>query len=151
MLAVGRNTRVGNASRRPFWSHTGPSRETAFLPRTACLPGALPSAACASSSSIIVIGTTIVASIKGSSTRPKKSISPPRRLSKISRSAECSTAGGGIKRGFSYGATDELGYAAVENPVSVHDFHATMLYLMGIDAAALTVKYQGLDVRLTGT
>jgi Protein of unknown function (DUF1501) len=39
----------------------------------------------------------------------------------------------------------------VENPVSVHDFHATMLYLMGIDAAALTVKYQGLDVRLTGT
>jgi hypothetical protein len=59
-------------------------------------------------------------------------------------------AGGGIKRGFSYGGTDDLGYAAVENPVSVHDFHATMLYLMGIDAAALTVKYQGLDVRLTG-
>jgi hypothetical protein len=59
-------------------------------------------------------------------------------------------AGGGIKRGFAYGATDELGYAAVENPVSVHDFHATMLYLLGIDAAKLTVKYQGLDVRLTG-
>ena len=59
-------------------------------------------------------------------------------------------AGGGIKRGFSYGATDELGYAAVENPVSVHDFHATALYLLGIDAAALAVKYQGLDVRLTG-
>jgi hypothetical protein len=59
-------------------------------------------------------------------------------------------AGGGIKKGFAYGATDELGYAAVENPVSVHDFHATMLYLLGVDAAKLAVKYQGLDVRLTG-
>ena len=59
-------------------------------------------------------------------------------------------AGGGIKKGLAYGATDDLGYAAVENPVSVHDFHATMLYLLGIDAAKLAVKYQGLDVRLTG-
>jgi hypothetical protein len=59
-------------------------------------------------------------------------------------------AGGGIKKGLAYGATDELGYAAVENPVSVHDFHATMLYLLGIDASKLAVKYQGLDVRLTG-
>jgi hypothetical protein len=59
-------------------------------------------------------------------------------------------AGGGIKKGLAYGATDELGYAAVENPVSVHDFHATMLHLLGIDAAKLAVKYQGLDVRLTG-
>jgi len=59
-------------------------------------------------------------------------------------------AGGGFKPGFSYGATDDLGYAVTENPVSVHDFHATMLYLLGMDAAALTVKYQGLDVRLTG-
>jgi len=58
-------------------------------------------------------------------------------------------AGGGIKKGIGYGATDDLGYAAVENPVSIHDFHATMLYLLGIDAAKLTVKYQGLDVRLT--
>jgi hypothetical protein len=59
-------------------------------------------------------------------------------------------AGGGIKGGITYGATDELGYAAVENPVSVHDFHATMLYLMGIDHLRLTVKFQGLDARLTG-
>jgi uncharacterized protein (DUF1501 family) len=59
-------------------------------------------------------------------------------------------AGGGIKKGLAYGATDELGYAATENPVSVHDFHATMLSLLGIDAAKLAVKYQGLDVRLTG-
>ena len=46
-------------------------------------------------------------------------------------------AGGGIKGGISYGATDELGYAAVENPVSVHDFHATMLHLLGIDHSGL--------------
>ena len=59
-------------------------------------------------------------------------------------------AGGGIKRGISYGATDDLGYAAVENPVSVHDFHATMLHLLGIDHKRLTVKFQGLDLRLTG-
>ena len=59
-------------------------------------------------------------------------------------------AGGGIKPGISYGATDDLGYAAVENPVSVHDFHATMLHLLGVNHLRMTVKYQGLDVRLTG-
>ncbi len=58
-------------------------------------------------------------------------------------------AGGGIKPGITYGATDELGYAAVENPVSVHDFHATMLYLLGINHLRMTVKFQGLDARLT--
>ncbi len=59
-------------------------------------------------------------------------------------------AGGGIKGGISYGATDELGYAAVEKPVSVHDFHATLLHLLGMDAEKLSVMYQGLDVRLIG-
>ncbi len=59
-------------------------------------------------------------------------------------------AGGGVKRGFSYGATDELGYAAEENPVAVADFHATMLHVLGIDHKRLTVKFQGLDARLTG-
>jgi len=59
-------------------------------------------------------------------------------------------AGGGIKPGVTYGATDDLGYAAVENPVSVHDFHATMLHLLGVNHLRMTVKYQGLDVRLTG-
>jgi hypothetical protein len=58
-------------------------------------------------------------------------------------------AGGGIKPGISYGATDELGYAAVEKPVSVHDFHATMLHLLGIDHLRMTWKYSGLDARLT--
>jgi uncharacterized protein (DUF1501 family) len=58
-------------------------------------------------------------------------------------------AGGGVKRGLVYGSTDELGYAAVENPVSVHDFHATMLHLLGIDHLRFTQKFQGLDARLT--
>jgi hypothetical protein len=58
-------------------------------------------------------------------------------------------AGGGVKAGTTYGSTDELGYKAVENVVHVHDLHATMMYLMGIDHKRLTVKYQGLDMRLT--
>jgi len=57
--------------------------------------------------------------------------------------------GGGIKRGLTYGATDELGYNAVENIVHVHDLHATVLHLLGIDHKRLTVKFQGLDMRLT--
>src|SRR5689334_16195941 len=59
-------------------------------------------------------------------------------------------AGGGVKGGTTYGATDELGYRSVENVVDVHDLHATMLHLLGIDHKRLTVKFQGLDVRLTG-
>ena len=58
-------------------------------------------------------------------------------------------AGGGVKAGTTYGATDELGYRAVENVVTVHDLHATMLALLGIDHRRLTTKFQGLDVRLT--
>jgi hypothetical protein len=60
-------------------------------------------------------------------------------------------AGGGIKSGIVYGATDELGYEAVENPVDVHDLHATMLRLLGVEHTKLSVKFQGLDARLTGT
>ena len=59
-------------------------------------------------------------------------------------------AGGGIKGGVSYGNTDELGYYAAENPVHVRDLHATMLHLLGIEHERLTVKFQGLDMRLTG-
>ncbi|MGN6387578.1 MAG: DUF1501 domain-containing protein [Verrucomicrobiota bacterium] len=59
-------------------------------------------------------------------------------------------AGAGVKPGFVFGATDEFGYSAIENPVDVHDLHATMLYLMGIEHTRLFVKFQGLDVRLTG-
>lgn len=59
-------------------------------------------------------------------------------------------AGGGVQGGITYGATDDLGYNAVVDPVHVRDLHATMLHLLGIDHSRLTVKYQGLDVRLTG-
>jgi hypothetical protein len=59
-------------------------------------------------------------------------------------------AGGGIKPGITYGATDELGYRAEVNPVHTRDLHATMLHLLGIDHHRLTYRYQGLDFRLTG-
>jgi hypothetical protein len=59
-------------------------------------------------------------------------------------------AGGGIKGGITYGATDELGYRSVENVVSLHDLHATMLHLCGIDHARFSLKFQGLDAKLTG-
>ena len=58
-------------------------------------------------------------------------------------------AGGGVKAGFSYGATDEFGCSAVENRVHVHDLHATILHLMGLDHEKLTYRYSGRDYRLT--
>jgi len=58
-------------------------------------------------------------------------------------------AGGGVRGGMAYGATDEFGFRAEENPVSVHDLHATILHLMGIDHEQLTYRYAGRDFRLT--
>ncbi|MBI3862481.1 MAG: DUF1501 domain-containing protein [Planctomycetia bacterium] len=58
-------------------------------------------------------------------------------------------AGGGVKGGQVYGATDEFGFAAVENKVHVHDLHATMLHLLGFDHTRLTYRYAGRDFRLT--
>ena len=58
-------------------------------------------------------------------------------------------AGGGIRGGQTYGATDELGYEAVENPVHIHDWHATILHLLGLDHEKLTYRYAGRDFRLT--
>ncbi len=58
-------------------------------------------------------------------------------------------AGGGVKGGFSYGGTDDYGYKAVENPMHVHDLHATMLSLLGLDHEKLTYHYAGRDFRLT--
>jgi hypothetical protein len=58
-------------------------------------------------------------------------------------------AGGGIKPGISYGATDEFGYFATENKVSINDVHATLLHQLGIDHKKLTYRYQGRDFRLT--
>jgi len=59
-------------------------------------------------------------------------------------------AGGGIKPGITHGATDELGYNSVDNIVTVHDLHATMLHQLGIDHERFTYRYQGLDFKLTG-
>jgi hypothetical protein len=58
-------------------------------------------------------------------------------------------AGGGLKPGISYGATDELGWAAVEKPVHPHDLQATILHLLGLDHTRLTYRFQGRDFRLT--
>jgi hypothetical protein len=58
-------------------------------------------------------------------------------------------AGGGVRGGTTYGATDEFGFKAVENPVHTHDLHATVLHLMGLDHTRLTYRYSGRDFRLT--
>ncbi|HUR39257.1 MAG TPA: DUF1501 domain-containing protein, partial [Planctomycetota bacterium] len=65
---------------------------------------------------------------------------------------DCSTvwlAGGGVKAGAVVGQTDELGFAPAEDAMHVHDLHATMLHLLGIDHKKLTFKFQGRDFRLT--
>ncbi|MDA1013235.1 MAG: DUF1501 domain-containing protein [Planctomycetota bacterium] len=58
-------------------------------------------------------------------------------------------AGGGVKPGFAYGATDEFGHQAVENKIHMHDLHATILHLLGIDHERLTYRYSGRNFRLT--
>ena len=58
-------------------------------------------------------------------------------------------AGGGVKGGTVHGATDELGFKAVEKSVHVHDLHATMLHLLGLDHRRLTYRHAGRDFRLT--
>ena len=59
-------------------------------------------------------------------------------------------AGGGVRSGFTYGATDDFSYNVAENPVQVRDLHATVMRLLGIDHERLTYRFQGLDFRLTG-
>ncbi len=58
-------------------------------------------------------------------------------------------AGGGVKGGFSHGATDDFGYEAVDGKVHIHDWHATILHLLGLDHEKLTYRYAGRDMRLT--
>ena len=58
-------------------------------------------------------------------------------------------AGGGVKGGVQYGKSDEFGYKAVENRTSVHDLHATVLHLLGLDHTKLTYRFNGRDFRLT--
>jgi hypothetical protein len=61
----------------------------------------------------------------------------------------CWLAGAGVKKGFTYGATDEFGYKAVQDIVTVHDLHATVLHLLGLDHERLTYYHNGLERRLT--
>jgi hypothetical protein len=58
-------------------------------------------------------------------------------------------AGGGVRGGMSYGATDDFGFQAVERRVFVHDLHATILHLLGVDHERLTYRHSGRDFRLT--
>lgn len=58
-------------------------------------------------------------------------------------------AGGGVKSGFSYGSTDDYGYEAVDGKIHIHDWHATILHLLGLDHEKLTYRYAGRDMRLT--
>jgi hypothetical protein len=58
-------------------------------------------------------------------------------------------AGAGIKGGQVVGSSDEFGYKALEQPISVHDLHATMLHLLGMDHKKLTYRFNGRDIRLT--
>ena len=58
-------------------------------------------------------------------------------------------AGGGVKRGFRFGATDDYGYYAAQDKVHIHDLHATILALLGLDHERLTYRYAGRDFRLT--
>jgi len=61
----------------------------------------------------------------------------------------CFLSGAGVKKGFSYGHSDEFGFKAAEDPVSVYDFNATILHLMGLDHERLTYYHNGLERRLT--
>ena len=61
----------------------------------------------------------------------------------------CFLAGAGVEKGIAHGASDEIGFSAVENPVSVHDFHATILHLLGLDHERLTFYHNGIQQRLT--
>jgi hypothetical protein len=58
-------------------------------------------------------------------------------------------AGGGVRGGFAYGSTDEYGYYAAEQKMHVHDLHATILHILGLDHERLTYRYAGRDFRLT--
>ena len=58
-------------------------------------------------------------------------------------------AGGGIKPGITYGATDDLGYNVAENPMHIHDLQATILHCLGLNHKKLTYRFQGRDFRLT--
>jgi len=65
------------------------------------------------------------------------------------RLSPCGWLGGGVKGGLSYGLTDDYGYEAVDNQMQVHDLHATILALLGLDHEKLTYRFAGREYRLT--
>ncbi|WP_153556660.1 DUF1501 domain-containing protein [Roseimaritima sediminicola] len=73
----------------------------------------------------------------------------PQGRGHYNRNFTCFLAGGGVKGGYSHGVSDEFGATAVEHPMHVHDLHATILHLMGLDHERLTYRYSGRDFRLT--
>jgi hypothetical protein len=73
----------------------------------------------------------------------------PKGRGHYNRNFTCFLAGGGVKGGYSHGVSDEHGATAAEHPVHVHDLHATILHLMGLDHTRLTYRYSGRDFRLT--
>ena len=68
----------------------------------------------------------------------------------VTKPVDLVLAGGGVKGGLAYGATDEFGYYPVENPVSVRDLQATIQHLLGLDPHRFSYAYQGLNNRLIG-
>ena len=65
------------------------------------------------------------------------------------KAVKAASVRGGVKGGSTYGATDEFGFKAVDKPVHVHDLHATLLHLLGLDHTRLTFRHAGRDFRLT--
>jgi hypothetical protein len=86
--------------------------------------------------------------VKSAAARPRTQ-SRSRRASARSNSVRRWLAGGGAKGGTTYGGTDEVGFRAAENRVTVHDLHATILHLLGINHERLTFRFNGRDFRLT--
>jgi hypothetical protein len=80
---------------------------------------------------------------------PRAGTLAPKGRGHYNRNFTCFLAGGGVKGGYSYGVSDEHGARAAENPMHVHDLHATILHLMGLDHTRLTYRYSGRDFRLT--
>jgi len=95
-----------------------------------------------------LLDETLIAACSEFGRTPWEDLTPKGR-GHFNRNFTCFFAGGGTKPGFSFGVSDEYGATAAENPVHTHDFHATILHLMGLDHTQLTYRYSGRDFRLT--
>ena len=81
--------------------------------------------------------------------RPKRTREKIAAATTIITDSPCGWREGGVRGGVTYGETDDFGFRAVENRVHIHDMHATILHLMGLDHERLTYRYAGRDFRLT--